>query len=80
MSDPVNHPAHYTGGKLECIDAIEAAVEKLSGPEAFLTGQCLKYLWRWKAKGGGEDLAKCAWYLERLRTRQGVREQQAVKP
>lgn len=25
MSDSVNHPAHYTGGDIECIDAIKAA-------------------------------------------------------
>lgn len=26
MSDSVNHPAHYTGGDIECIDAIKAAL------------------------------------------------------
>ena len=31
MSDNVNHPAHYTQGGIECIDAIEAAVSELSG-------------------------------------------------
>lgn len=25
MSDSVNHPAHYTSGDVECIDAIKAA-------------------------------------------------------
>ena len=25
VSDSVNHPAHYTGGEIECIDAIKAA-------------------------------------------------------
>ena len=24
-NDPVNHPAHYTKGEIECIDAIKAA-------------------------------------------------------
>lgn len=24
--DPVNSPAHYTGGDIECIDAIKAAM------------------------------------------------------
>ena len=26
MSDSVNHPAHYTDGDIECIDAIKAAL------------------------------------------------------
>ena len=28
--DVVNHPAHYTAGKVECIDALEAATSGLS--------------------------------------------------
>lgn len=64
--DPVEHPSHYTQGKVECIDAIEAAVQNLTGIEAFLTGQVLKYAWRWKGKNGLEDLKKCQWYLDRL--------------
>lgn len=65
-NDPVNHPAHYTKGKVECIDAIEAAVSDLNGMEAFLTGQVIKYSYRWKDKGGAEDLRKARWYLNRL--------------
>lgn len=64
--DPVNHPAHYTAGKVECIDAIEGAVHELVGFEAFATGTAIKYLWRWKRKGGIEDLQKAQWYLDRL--------------
>ena len=40
MTDPVNHPAHYTQGSVECIDAIESAL----GPDgfvAFLRGQVI---------------------------------------
>lgn len=66
--DPVNHPRHYTGGKIECIDAIEAATKGLEGYEAFLTGNVIKYMWRWKQKGGQEDLQKARWYLDRLIT------------
>ena len=66
MSDPVNHPAHYTGGAIECIDAIEAAVADLTGPQAVSTGAALKYLWRWKVKGGVTDLRKAQWYIDRL--------------
>lgn len=65
-SDPVNHPAHYTAGAVECIDAIAAAL----GPEgyrAFLRGQVIKYVWRAPLKGSeGTDYQKAEWYLARL--------------
>ena len=66
MSDNVNHPAHYTQGGIECIDAIEAAVTGLNGIEAVCTGNAIKYLWRWKQKNGIEDLKKARWYVDRL--------------
>lgn len=65
-NDNVNHPSHYTYGKVECIDAIETATTNLIGPESFLTGQVIKYMWRWKHKNGIEDLKKARWYLNRL--------------
>lgn len=65
--DPVNHPAHYTSGGVECIDAIKAALTCQSDPyAAWLTGQVLKYLWRWPMKNGVEDLEKAEFYLARL--------------
>lgn len=64
--DAVNHPRHYTQGGVECIDAIQAAVNNLVGPEAWLTGSAIKYLWRWKMKNGLEDLQKAQFYLDRL--------------
>lgn len=66
MDDKVNHPAHYTGGKVECIDAIEAATKDLTGFEGLCTGNAIKYLWRWKHKNGAEDLRKAKWYIDRL--------------
>jgi len=67
MNDPVNHPAHYTAGGVECIDAITAALACQIDPvSAWLTGQVIKYLWRWPQKNGAEDLRKARWYLERL--------------
>jgi len=65
-NDPVNRPAHYTAGKVECIDAIEAATTGLTGGQAFNTGAAIKYLWRWKRKNGVEDLRKALWYINRL--------------
>ena len=64
--DPVNHPAHYTRGGIECIDAITAAVCGLPGTEAWLVGQIIKYIWRYKWKNGLEDLSKARFYLDRL--------------
>ena len=66
MHDPVNHPRHYIQGEVECIDAIKAALTDLPGYEGYLTGQVIKYIWRWKKKGGAEDLDKANWYLKRL--------------
>lgn len=63
----VNHPAHYTAGGIECIDAIAAALTCQKDPmQAWLTGQVLKYIWRWPLKNGKEDLRKARFYLDRL--------------
>lgn len=64
--ETVNHPAHYNVGKIECIDAMEAATADLSGAEAICTSNAIKYLWRWKHKGGVNDLKKAVWYINRL--------------
>ncbi len=64
--DVVNRPPHYTAGKVECIDAIEAATAGLDGIEAVCTANVIKYVWRWKRKNGAEDLKKARWYLDRL--------------
>lgn len=71
--DPVNRPAHYTSGGIECIDAMQAAF----GDEAvkdFCLCNAFKYLWRHRQKNGVEDLKKARWYLNRL-----IREMEAVK-
>ena len=62
----VNHPSHYTSGKVECIDAIESATGELTGIEAVCTANIIKYVWRWKLKNGVEDLEKASWYLNKL--------------
>ena len=64
--DIINHPAHYTNGKIECIDAIESATANLTGFKGYCAGNAIKYLWRWHSKGGTEDLRKAAWYIGRL--------------
>jgi len=64
--DPVNHPAHYTQGKVECIDAIEAATVGKKGLQAVCVANVMKYLWRCEAKGGVQDVEKAKWYLDKL--------------
>lgn len=66
QTDSVNHPDHYTRGKIECIDALAAATQGLNGMDAVCTANAIKYLWRWKYKNGVEDLKKARWYLDRL--------------
>lgn len=74
VESSVEHPSHYTSGGIECIDAMKAM---LAGYEQakiatkfywhFLSGQVLKYLWRWPLKEHPlQDLKKARWYLDRL--------------
>lgn len=64
--DPINRPAHYTAGTIECLDAIESALGH-DGFVAFLRGQVIKYNWRLGLKGpGAEDAGKAAFYANRL--------------
>lgn len=59
--DPVNHPAHYTTGKIEVLDFIE---DQKCG---YLDGQVIKYVSRYRHKGKPlEDLQKARFYLDRL--------------
>ena len=59
--DMVNHPPHYTQGKIEVIDFID---DKQLG---FYEGQVIKYVSRAKLKGNElQDLKKAQWYLNRL--------------
>jgi hypothetical protein len=68
MNDNINHPAHYADTKIETIDYIE---DKLTTEEygGYLTGNIIKYISRYKKKGGAEDLKKARWYLDRLITK-----------
>jgi hypothetical protein len=60
--DNVNHPKHYTDGKIEVIDFIED--KGLN----FHKGNCIKYICRAGKKDQTkeiEDLEKALWYLKR---------------
>jgi hypothetical protein len=65
MTDHIN-PNHYRQGDVECIDALAAATVNLYGIEDICTANAIKYLWRWREKGGATDLGKAKWYIERL--------------
>jgi len=65
LFDNVLKPKHYNSSGIECIEGIEAQLTP-EGYKGFLQGNCAKYLWRWRDKGGIEDLRKCKWYLDRL--------------
>lgn len=61
-NDPVNHPSHYTDGKIEVIDFIE---DKKLG---FHLGNAVKYISRAGKKNPAktvEDLEKAIWYIKR---------------
>ena len=63
--DMVNHPKHYTAGKIEVISIME---DQLTDEEyrGYIKGQVIKYITRERHKNGLEDLKKAAWYLNRL--------------
>lgn len=62
--DDVNHPAHYiTESGMEAITVIEAFT---GDAMTWSMGNVLKYICRWKKKGGLKDLKKARWYLDRL--------------
>lgn len=68
MNDAVNHPQHYTTGKVECIDALESLASGYKDPvQAGLAWQTAKYIWRSPLKENQlQDLQKARWYLDRL--------------
>lgn len=68
MSDHINHPKHYTAGKVEVIDIIEQIVATYPYPaDGWCIGAALKYLARAPLKGHyADDLKKAKWYLDRV--------------
>ena len=54
------NPNHYKQGNIEVIEFV------LDQKFNYLEGNIIKYVSRYKAKNGLEDLKKAQWYLERL--------------
>ena len=57
--DNINRPPHYNQG-IETTDYI------ISNDMGFCEGNVVKYVTRYKLKGGLEDLKKAKWYLDKL--------------
>ena len=69
--DSVSHPGHYAGdGAIECMDAMCSMMSgdqyALPPQAAYWWGCAFKYLWRWRRKGGVQDLKKCAQCVDYL--------------
>nr|BDD47474.1 hypothetical protein 48 [Pelagibacteraceae bacterium] len=64
----VEHPSHYTRGRVEVIDVIEDVVQDApSNTAAVLQAQVIKYILRlWLKDSPHEDACKARWYLNRL--------------
>jgi len=59
QQDPTN-PDYYRDGGIETADFIAA-----KGLD-FFEGNAVKYVTRWRQKGGVEDLRKARWYINKL--------------
>lgn len=71
--DNINHPSHYTRGKIEVISFIED--QRFDYNEA----NVVKYVCRYKFKNAPlEDLLKARWYLNRLIRRERSRKAKTV--
>ena len=62
MKDNIHSPSHYTNGNIEVIDYIKdkLTVEQLEG---YCIGNVMKYVSRYRHKGGIDDLKKASVYL-----------------
>ena len=75
MTDPINHPQHYTQhpSGIECIQITEHM--------GFNLGNAIKYIWRADLKEDAiEDLKKARWYLDREIQKREIRDAVCEKP
>lgn len=59
----VDHPAHYSQGKYECIEVMVETFG-IEATKNFCLLNVFKYVWRAGAKNGLEDLKKARFYLD----------------
>lgn len=62
MGDAVKHPSHYADKEIEVIDYIRDTLTP-NGYTDYCLGNVIKYVSRWRKKGGIEDLNKAQVYL-----------------
>lgn len=69
VAEQVDHPDHYGGADnpYEAIKIIEAL------GLGFSDGNVIKYIVRWREKGGVDDLKKALWYLNHFVEQQVAR-------
>lgn len=70
--DNVNKPSHYKGAfGLEAIDVVRNFAGNLTAVQGFYWGNAIKYLLRFQAKNGLEDLKKARknldWLIEEMK-------------
>lgn len=64
-NDPVNHPSHYTQGRVETIDYIEDCLG-IDGLKYYCLGNAIKYLSRAQYKENElQDIKKAKWYIDK---------------
>jgi hypothetical protein len=66
MADMIQNPPHYANNEIEPIDYIIA--NKLT----YCEGNVVKYITRWRGKGGIEDLKKAKQYIDFIIEKEGV--------
>ena len=66
MADMIQNPPHYANNEIEPIDYIIA--NKLT----YCEGNVVKYITRWRSKGGIEDLKKAKQYIDFIIEKEGV--------
>ena len=64
--DPIKKPPHYTNKEIEPIDYI------ISNGLTYCEGNVVKYITRWRGKGGIDDLKKAKVYIDFIIEKEGV--------
>lgn len=65
--EAVNHPEHYSNGKIECIDSMISAFG-VNATISFCHLNAFKYIWRAGKKDDAiQDIEKAEWYLNKMK-------------
>ncbi|WMM94950.1 hypothetical protein HTVC168P_gp20 [Pelagibacter phage HTVC168P] len=66
MADMIKNPPHYANKSIEPIDYI------IANDLTYCEGNVIKYITRWRGKGGVEDLKKAKQYIDFIINKEGV--------